>query len=367
MKVAVVGLGIAGLSICARLALAGHDVSGFDQFEPMHTHGSSHGDTRIMRLTPGEGEIYVELARRANEGWRTWEGLAGRPFIEWTTGLMAGPRGSPFVAACQRLSKTPAALLRGDAIHALTRGYIAMPYEWDVFRQEDAGVIAADAARAFLLKQAVRWGAKLQHNARIDAPIDGLVLKINDSARAFDAVIVAAGGWARRLLPEFAGRLAVKRRVVGWFETPNPRLAPVICADNDEGVYGMSAPRGRYKLGLHAIGGATDPDSVREPDADDAELLSAQARVLLPTHNPTPVRMARCLYTVTPDEHFLIAPSSANARVLLFSACSGHGFKYAPMFGQIAEDWLNGKETAELTAFGITRRAPVNRLGGEKT
>ena len=67
MKVAVVGLGIVGLSICARLALAGHEVFGFDQFEPMHTEGSSHGDTRIMRLTPGEGEIYVSLARRSAE------------------------------------------------------------------------------------------------------------------------------------------------------------------------------------------------------------------------------------------------------------------------------------------------------------
>lgn len=367
MRIAVIGLGIAGLSICARLALAGHDVSGFDQFEPMHANGSSHGDTRIMRLTPGEGEIYVKLARRAQEIWRTWEGLAGRPFIEWTGGLMAGPRGSPFVAASQHLSHTPAAIMRGDAVHAMTRGYIAMPYEWDVFRQEDAGVIAADAVRAFLLKQAPRWGAKLHHGARIEAPIDGLVLKINDEARAFDVVIVAAGGWARKLLPEFSGKLAVKRRVVGWFESPNPRMAPVICADNDEGVYGMPAPRGLYKLGLHAIGGATDPDDVREPDAQDAELLSEQARVLLPTHNPAPVRMARCLYTVTPDEHFLITPSRINERILLFSACSGHGFKFAPMFGAIAEDWLNGKETEELAAFGPARRANVNRLGGEKT
>jgi sarcosine oxidase len=367
MRIAVIGLGIAGLSICARLALAGHDVSGFDQFEPMHTNGSSHGDTRIMRLTPGEGEIYVKLARRAQEIWRTWEGLAGRPFIEWTGGLMAGPRGSPFVAASQRLSRTPAAIMRGDAIHAMTRGYIAMPYEWDVFRQEDAGVIAADAVRAFLLKQAPRWGAKLHHNARIEAPIDGLVLKINEEARVFDVVIVAAGGWARKLLPEFAGKLAVKRRVVGWFESPNPRMAPVICADNDEGVYGMPAPRGLYKLGLHAIGGATDPDNVRAPDAEDATLLSEQARVLLPTHNPEPVRMTRCLYTVTPDEHFLITPSRIHERILLFSACSGHGFKYAPLYGAIAEDWLNGKDTEELTAFGPARRAHVNRLGGEKT
>src|SRR5262245_12597780 len=176
---AVVGLAVDGLGICARLGLAGHDVSGFEQFEPMHEFGSSHGDTRIMRLTPGEGETYVGLARRAGPAWRTWEGLADQPLIEWTSGLMAGPRGSPFVAACQRLSRKPAALLRGDAIHPLTRGYIAMPYEWDVFRQEDAGVVAADATRAFLLKQAPRWGAKLQHNVKIDAPVEGLTIRIN--------------------------------------------------------------------------------------------------------------------------------------------------------------------------------------------
>lgn len=366
MKVAVVGLGVAGLSISARLALAGHDVSGFEQFEPMHELGSSHGDTRIMRLTPGEGETYVALARRAGAAWRTWEGLAGQPLIEWTTGLMAGPRGSPFVAACQRLSRKPAALLRGDAIHPLTRGYIAMPYEWDVFRQEDAGVIAADATRAFLLRQAPRWGAKLQHKTNVDGPIDGLTLKINGEARCFDAVIVTSGAWAGKLLPEFAGRLEVKRRVVGWFETAEPKLLPVICADNEVGVFGMPAPRGLYKLGLHAIGGATDPDNVREPDEADATLLSEHATPLLPKHNPKPVRMQRCLYTVTPDENFMITPSKTHERVLMFSACSGHGFKYAPVFGELAQEWLAGVPSRELEAL-MHPGGGINRLGATKT
>jgi sarcosine oxidase len=367
MKVAVVGLGIAGLSICARLALAGHDVSGFEQFAPMHENGSSHGDTRIMRLTPGEGDIYVSLARRAAPLWRIWEGLADRPLIEWTGGLMAGPRGSPFVAACQRLSATPAALMRGDAIHALTRGHVALPYEWDVFRQEDVGVIAADAVRAFLLRLAPRWGAELQHNIRIEAPIEGPRLRIDGQTHAFDALIVAAGGWSGKLLPEFSGRLAVKRRVLGWFATPSPRMLPVICCDDEAGFYGMPAPRGLYKFGFHSVGGAADPDCVREPDDADAALLFEHACDFLPLHDPNPVRMARCLYTVTPDENFLIAPSAAHARVLVFSACSGHGFKYAPVFGELAEEWLNHKPSAELEAFGLPRRiSGATGLGAHK-
>jgi sarcosine oxidase len=365
LRIAVVGLGIAGLSVCARLALAGHQVFGFEQFEPMHENGSSHGDTRIMRLTPGEGDVYVQLARRAAPLWRTWEGLAGQPLIEWTGGLMAGPEGSPFVLACQRASELPAGLLRGDAIHALTRGAIAMPREWDVFRQEDAGIIAADATRAFLLRQVVRWGAKLFHGKRIAAPIEGLTLTIDREPRTFDAVIVAAGAWARTLLPEFAGRLAVKRRIVAWFKTGTPKVLPVICADDEDGVYGMPAPRGLYKLGLHAVGGAVDdPDNVRPPGDEDAAMLSEHARRLLPQHDPRPVRMARCLYTVTPDENFLITPSTRHERILMFSACSGHGFKYAPIFGALAQEWLDGAPSAELAMLS---RGAVNRLGGAKT
>jgi sarcosine oxidase len=299
--------------------------------------------------------------------WRAWEGLAGRPLIEWTGGLMAGPRGSPFVAACQALSAKPAALMRGDAIHPLTRGYLAMPYEWDVFRQEDCGVIAADAVRAFLLRQAPKWGAKLVHNARIEAPLEGLSFKLGGDTHAFDAIIVSAGGWAGKLLPEFAGRLSVKRRVVGWFQTDAPRALPLICIDNEDGVYGMPAPRGLYKLGLHAVGGATDADDVREPDETDAALLAKHAAMLLPQHDPLPMRMVRCLYTVTPDENFLITPSAGNDRVLLFSACSGHGFKYAPAFGELAEEWLKSEPSVELEAFGLASRGGVNRLGAAKS
>jgi sarcosine oxidase len=365
MKVAVVGLGIAGLSICARLAVAGHQVSGFEQFSPLHEFGSSHGDTRMMRLTPGEGDVFVKLARRAGALWRVWEGLNGGPLIEWTGGLMAGPQGSPFIAACARLSAKPAAPMRGDAIHALTRGYIAMPYEWDVLRQEDAGVIGADATRMFLLRQGPRWGAKFFHNCRVEAPIEGLTLRINGQPQSFDAVIVAAGGWAGTLLPEFAGKLAVRRRVMAWFATPEPRLLPTMFIDNEDGVYGMPTPRGFYKLGLHAIGGAVDdPAHVHEPDAEDAKTLSAHAQLLLPKHDPNPVRMARCLYTVTPDEGFLIAPSASHERVLVFSACSGHGFKYAPVFGELAEEWLDGRPSPELETLA---RGGALRVGKEKS
>jgi sarcosine oxidase len=366
MKVAVVGLGIAGLSVAARLARAGHEVDGFEQFDLMHVRGSSHGDTRIIRLTPGEGERYVRMAAEAHQIWRDWEERAGAPLMQWTVGLMAGPAGSAFVSSCASLApKGREPLLPGDAIHDLTRGAIAFPHEWEVCVQDDVGVLFADAARAFLIRYAGECGARLHERVGIEAPIRATTLNVNGDARAFDAMIVSAGSWAAKLLPEFGDRLVVRRRVLGWLKPrrPMPQL-PVICVDNEVGLFGMPTPDGLYKIGMHLVGDRVDPDAVRDPGDADSTLLAHEAEKHLPLHEPQPVRMARCLYTMTADENFLIVPSHEIERVLMMSCCSGHGFKYAPLYGQIALAWLDGRPRKELDVFGLEKRiAGATSLG----
>jgi sarcosine oxidase len=369
MKIAVVGLGITGLSIAARLAQAGHAVHGFEQYAPLHTHGSSHGDTRIIRLTPGEGEIYVRLAARAETLWRAWEEKNGAALVRWTGGLMAGPAGSGFVRSCLSLGVQygrAGALMAASDVDRLTQGAVRFPEDWEVVHQKDAGVIYADAARAFLLREAQAHGALLHHDTQIAAPIENPSLLLDGERHAFDATIVSAGGWTARLLPEFRDMLTVKRRVMGWFK-PRAELAdmPVICADDADGLYGMPTPEGFYKMGLHTIGEAVDPDAVRPSDAEDAARLAAQARARLPLHDPEPLRLKTCLYTLTPDQDFLIAPSAAHPRVLAFSCCSGHGFKYAPVYGELALAWAEGRDAPEFSAFGRTRSAErATPLGG---
>ncbi|MGE0596455.1 MAG: FAD-dependent oxidoreductase [Hyphomonadaceae bacterium] len=358
MRVAVIGLGIIGLSVCLRLARAGHDVSGFEQFAQMHALGSSHGDTRIMRLTPGEGPIYVRMAARANEAWMRWQDQAGEALIQWTGGLMAGPAGSAFVRNCAAFNQgSPAALLRGDTIYYMTRGAMALPREWDVCRQEDVGVTFADKTRAFLIKRAQELGAKLHDNVAIAAPVTSRTLTINGEAQTFDAVIVAAGPWAGRVLPEFAPHLVVRRRVIGWLK-PKAEHAPppVLCCDDEYGLFGMPTPDGLYKIGMHVVGDRVDPDQVAEPNEEDAAMLAAMAEARLPLYEPQPVRMARCLYTLTPDDNFLMAPSQHDPRILIMSCCSGHGFKYAPIYGTIVKRWLDDASVEELDAFGVKGR-----------
>jgi sarcosine oxidase len=366
MKVAVVGLGITGLSVAARVAREGHEVDGFEQFDLMHARGSSHGDTRIIRLTPGEGEVYVRMAAEAHEIWKEWEERAGVPLLQWTSGLMAGPAGSPFVSSCARLARRGREpLLPGDAINDLTAGAIAFPHEWEVCRQDDVGVLFADAARAFLIRYAGECGARLHERVGIDAPITATTLKVNGEPRAFDAIIVSAGSWAGKLLPEFSDRIVVRRRVLGWLKPRRPMThLPVICVDNEVGLFGMPTPDGLYKIGLHLVGDRVDPNDVSDPGEADSTLLARQAETHLPLHESQPVRMARCLYTMTADENFLIVPSHEIQRVLMMSCCSGHGFKYSPLYGEIALAWLEGRPRRELDGFGLERRiAGATNLG----
>lgn len=359
MKVAVVGLGVAGLSICARLAEAGHEVDGFEQFGLLHAQGSSHGDTRIIRRTPGEGDAYVRLYGRADPIWFEWERTNGAPLMAWTGGYMIGPPGSAFVHSCALLDERYGGWgrpLMAKGVFADTGGALKFPDDWEVFEQRDCGVVYADAVRSFLIGHARAQGARLHENVAVAAPIISKTLTIDGAARPFDAVIVAGGGWARTLLPEFAPRLTVRRKVIGWFKGA-PADLPVICVDNEVGLFGMSAPDGLYKIGLHTVGDIVDPDHVRDPEAADAAVLGEQIKAHLPLCDLAPVRMTRCLYTMTADENFLVAPSAADPRVLLFSCCSGHGFKYAPAYGELALDWIEGRDSDELRAFGLAQRA----------
>lgn len=353
MKIAIVGLGIAGLSAAARLARDGCDVSGFDRYEPMHTNGSSHGDTRIIRLTPGEGDIYVRLAEAAAEGWRAWESTAGAAFVDWTGGVMAGPPGSAFIASCLALAQA-----RGRDVETLTaaqlamrtHGAIALPADWSAVMQDDCGVVRADDARAFLIAQALAHGAKLHWNTPVNAPVDSLMLHTALGPSRFDAVIIAAGAWAPELTPELTG-ITIERRVVAWLRPRGPIKTPVLCADGEGGLFGMPTPDGLYKIGLHVVGEAiSDPSQVLDPGNADSARLTHAAR-LLPLLDAMPVSMSRCLYTITPDENFIIRPARAHPRILIMSCCSGHGFKYAPAYGDIAAAWVEERPHEALEAF----------------
>jgi sarcosine oxidase len=365
--IVVLGLGIAGSSIAATLAEGGYRVTAIEQFSPLHERGSSHGDTRIYRRAPFEGDVYVEMARVSFEGWREWSRAAGEDLFVQCGGIDAGPPGNPLSVNAARLCayyKLPHEILSGAAINERYPHY-HLPPSWQVVYQPMSGFVRPDAARKFLHKMARLAGARMLFETpvtAIETGADGIRVRAGTETIAGDQLIVAAGSWLPQLFPELKLSLAVERRVLGWYapQTPEPladgRL-PIFCMDADGGWYGMPTPNGRLKIGHDKhLGESVDPNSLPVAAGQaDAAILSPCITRYFQGFSNEPETMKPCIYTLTDDHHFIIDRHPMHERIVLFSCCSGHGFKYGPAYGQIALDLVAGRPREDLAALRLGR------------
>ena len=372
----VLGLGIAGSSIAATLASRGHQVTAIEQFSPLHERGSSHGDTRIFRRVPHEGPLYVDMAAVSLQGWRTWNAMAGEDLYLPCGGIDAGPEGSHMVAAAENLCREyrqPFQLFSGTAFNR-EHPHFNLPAAWRVVYQSESGVVRPDATRAFLHRQARASGARLLfHDAvlAIEPSSANVQVQTMKETLTADTLVVAAGSWLPALFPELNLHLSIERRILAWHrpssEQGRESLArmPIFIFDADGGWYGMPTPSGRLKIGHDKhLREAIDPsDQPILPNAEDVAKLSACIPTYFHGFERKPDEMKPCIYTITPDHHFLIDRHPSHSNILIFSCCSGHGFKYAPAYGEIAADLLASKPRPELTAFALHHTIPkINRF-----
>ena len=362
--VLVLGLGIAGSSIAAHLAAKGYRVTGIEQFGPLHDRGSSHGDTRIFRRVPREGAAYVGMATQSWDGWQAWGRLAGEPLMVTCGGIDAGPEDSAVVAASEDLSRThglPCDILTGAAFNQ-RHPLFNLPPSWRVAFQPKSGFVRPDATRVFLHAWARSNGARLLHDTRVDG-IDpgpnGVAVRTANETIEGDILIASAGGWMPKLFPDLALPLSPERRVIAWFDAAvaTDGSVPIFCLDGEGGWYGMPTPDGTIKVGhdkhLHQ---RIDPDNpTLEPDAADAARLSPCVQRYFNGLSSEPAAMKACIYTLTPDKHFVVDRHPAHENIVLFSCCSGHGFKYAPAYGGIAEDFIRGVARPDLAVMALKR------------
>ena len=318
MNVSVVGAGVMGLAAARELAQNGHDVTVYEQFDLSHTRGSSHGSSRIFRLSYTE-EYWIRLAQRAYELWHELERESERELLV-PYGLLDVEQD-----ATERLAAFDAT---GVPYEELTppqaRDRFGVAYD-DVERvvfTKDAGIArAADALVAFA-QGARAAGAKILERTRVESleNVPG------------DRVIVTAGGWAPRLLQGAGLTLDAKptRETLVYFAgDPMPSLIDEL----DGQFYALTAPGLGVKAGRHKGGRLTDPeDDGREPDAQIIEVVSDWVARRLPQVDPTPVRAETCIYTNVEDERFVC---ERHGRYVIGSACSGHGFKFAPAVGEL--------------------------------
>lgn len=345
-KVAIIGLGVVGLSIAEKLSGSGYDVTGYEQFDPMHNKGSSHGDTRIFRLIPWEGEPYIMMAQQAYHGWHQWSQQREAPLLN-SVGhvdiITEGNELSVFeVRDIYQKSNLEYEEIDCDKAKALFDNQIDIPVEAVNFYQKQSGVIYADATRDFLNKSTLKNGAILHYNTEV-LEID-LVLKAVTTAQGkeiFDSIFICCGAWLKQLCP-FVSHVEILRKPLGWFRQKNGIAAnwPTYLTLHGKGVYGMPTPDGGYKYGLHYSGHKLSLPDREDYNEEDASTISSAIRDMFPAMEERPYQGAVCLYTMLRNDDFLIDRHPENNDIILFSCCSGHGFKYAPVYGEIALSFI---------------------------
>ncbi len=371
--VIVVGVGGMGSAACFNLARRGHRVLGLERHYIGHVHGSSHGLTRIIRLAYHEGPEYVPLVRRAMTLWRETGEKFGEPLMFTTGSLEIGPEGGTFLAgslAAAAEHALPHKIMGASEINQRFQG-LNLPSDHIGMFQPDGGFIASERAIVAHVKLARVAGATI-HNRRPVlewAPITGGGVRIITADGVYEAgrLIISAGAWLGDLVPELAAVAMPERQVAGWFRPASPERYlpanfPVTLLEVEEGPYYMLPSWGGpgVKIGRHHHRGERGhPDTLRAaPGPEDEALLRRCLARYAPDANGPALSLVTCLYTNAPDEHFIIDTLPGNADVIVASPCSGHGYKFASVVGEILADMATGREPPfDLSMFRLGRFA----------
>jgi sarcosine oxidase len=328
-RIVIVGAGIMGAATAWRLARSGHEVVVLEQFDVGHTRGSSHGRSRIVRLAYPKAQ-WVLLAREAMAGWRELEADSGETLLE-LYGLLELVD-DPADSSRDALEEAGTGYELLDAADARARWPVSPPDGWSAVFQPEAGIVRADLAWRAFLDVAVRNGVTLRERSRVAALAD----------LDADAVVVTAGPWAAGLLAAEGIDLPVRvtRETVAYFRhegAPLPSIVQLNPVTRDHGFYSLRDPIHGLKAGAHHAGPDVDADEAGD-DLPDLELIDRIADWVGETYrdvDPTPVGAETCVYTTTVDQSFVL---ERHGRIVVGSACSGHGFKFAPAIGSRLAD-----------------------------
>jgi sarcosine oxidase len=369
----VLGLGAMGSAAAAqlarRLAPRGERVLGLEQFDVPHAMGSSHGQSRLIRLAYYEHPDYVPLLRRAYALWRELEKETGCRLLHVTGGLYLGRADHELIAG-----SLASARRHGLAHELLTAPEVQRRFpqfhpaaDHVGFFEPDAGFLLPEKAVAAHASMALRHGAELRaHEAAVDwaATPSGVTVRTAHHTYQARQLIITAGPWAGRMLPFIAEKIRVTRQVMLWFWPKQPEAFilgqfPCWCAASEAGglVYGPPmlpeepAPLG-LKVSHHFPGVEADADAVvRAMLPGDADV----ARAMLAAHIPSaagPILSHKvCLYSNSPDHHFVIDHHPHHRNVWLATGFSGHGFKFAPVIGEILADLAVDGRTGHPVEF----------------
>lgn len=377
----VLGLGAMGAATVYQLARMGVKVAGIDRHHPPHTFGSSHGDTRITRLSVGEGAQYVPIVRNSHRIWRELEALSGEALFD-QSGLLvltSSPDFDPSDKTDFTLRTIGLAQTYGIEHEVLDAGQIRQRFPQFAHVRDDAigyfepggGFVRPERCIDVQLKLAEQHGATLYKGETVTAitsDAQGVTVTTDQRTLQADKLVISAGNWAGGLLgAPFDGLLEVYRQQLFWFELADEALlgaSPTFILTHGRGDdkvnYGFPAlpGEGTVKIATAQYHTASHPDTLdrRVAPAEEQAMYAQQVQGRIAGVGPRVVKSAVCAYTVTPDRHFIIDEHPSLPHTLVVSACSGHGFKHSAALGEAFAQWCTrGTTDLDLSSFSLKR------------
>ncbi len=377
--VIVVGVGGMGSATCWQLAQRGQRVLGLERFDIPHAMGSSHGVSRIIRLPYYEDSAYVPLLHRAYALWAAAERASGETLLVTTGSLDGGPEDDPLfqgALASARLHGLEHEVLTGAEVNDRFPGY-RMPAASRFILQPQGGLIASERAIVAHARLAQEAGATIHARERVlewtaSAGGEGVTVRTDKATYRAGRLVISAGPWIADLVPAMTGLAVAERQVLAWLQPGRPELF----ATGRFPVFNLQVEEGRYygfpiyevpgfKFGRYHHRGETMPAEAmrREPDGEDEALLRAFAERYFP-HGAGPTMALRsCMFTNTPDEHFILDRHPEFPQVVLASPCSGHGYKFCSVVGEILADLATAGQTRHDIDFLSLRRQALATRG----
>ena len=358
--VIVIGVGGMGSATCYHLARRGKRVLGLERFSIPHTKGSSHGYTRIIRLAYYEHPSYVLLLRRAYELWREIQMEAGEQLLHITGSIDAGPADSWVFKgswdSC-KLHDLPHEVLTGSELRRRFPGY-HLPADTMAVLQPEGGFLRPERCIVRYVQAAQALGAEIhghEHVLEWEPTSGGVRVRTDRAVYEADKLVLTAGAWNGDLLDCIDHMIVPERQVLAWLQPARPDYFqpsnfPVFNLLVEEGrFYGFpifDVPGFKFGKYHHLAEFSTAEDADREPHAYDEAVLRQCAERYFPEGCGPTMSLETCLFTNTADGHFLLDTHPLYPQVSFCSACSGHGFKFVSVIGEIM---------ADLAQYGLTR------------
>ncbi len=372
--VIVVGLGGMGSAAAYHLAARGRRVLGLERHEPAHDKGSSHGGSRLIRQSSFEDPGYVPLLLRAYDLWEKLASDSHHDVYRLTGGLFIGPPDCPTVSGSLHASRQwdlPNEVL--SAAEITTRFPNFTPHFEDVALYDaKAGFARPELTVRAHLEMAEKAGATLQFGEPVlnwNQTAAGVRVITGRGSYTAGQLVICPGAWAPQVLGQFGVPITVERQVMYWLDPISSVSSfedhPVFIHENTSGtpMYGFPAidgPHGGVKVAFARNGIACTPDTIdRVVHEREIREMRVRAAEVLPTLAGKCLHTKTCMYSNTPDQHFVIGRHPQCAEVIMACGFSGHGFKFVPVIGEILADLIIDRATDHPTALFDPQRLPA--------